>query len=53
MLYFLFLRCCAGVITFLVVLIVEVGFIVLAVYFHILSQDEEEIKAESDTTDKS
>ena len=52
MLYFLFLRCCAGVITFLVILIVEAGFIVLAVYFHILSQDEEEIKAESDTTDK-
>lgn len=52
MLYFLFLRCCAGVITFLVILIVEAGFIVLAVYFHILSEDEEEIKAESDTTDK-
>ena len=51
MLYFLFLRCCAGFITFLLILIVQAGFIVLAVYFYLLHDDEEEIQAESDTTD--
>ena len=51
MLYFLFLRCCAGFITFLIILIVEAGLVVLAVYFKILSEKEEEKVAESDTTD--
>ena len=51
MFYFLFLRCCAGFITFLLILIVQAGFIVLAVYFYFLHDDEEEIQAESDTTD--
>ena len=52
MFYFLFLRCCAGVITFLIILAVEAGFIVLAVYFHLLSKDEEQQEAEGDTTNK-
>jgi len=51
MFYFLFLRCCAGFITFLLILLVQAGFIVLAVYFYFLHDDEEEIQAESDTTD--
>ena len=51
MIYFLFLRCCAGFITFLLILLVQAGFIVLAVYFYFLHDDEEEIQAESDTTD--
>ena len=52
MFYFLFLRCCAGVITFLIILAVEAGFIVLAVYFHLLSKDEEQQETEGDTTNK-
>ena len=51
MFYFLFLRCCAGFITFLLIILVQAGFIVLAVYFYFLHDDEEEIQAESDTTD--
>ena len=51
MFYLLFLRCCAGFITFLIILFVEAGLVVLAVYFKLLSQKEEEIQAESDTTD--
>ena len=51
MLYFVFLRCCAGFITFMIILIVEAGLVVLAVYFYFLSKDEEEIAAEADTTD--
>ena len=51
MFYFLFLRCCAGFITFMIILLVEAGLIVLAVYFNILSKKEEEKEAESDTTD--
>ena len=51
MFYFLFLRCCAGFITFFLIMIVQAGLIVLAVYFKLLSQKEEEIEAESDTTD--
>ena len=51
MFYLLFLRCCAGFITFLIILFVEGGLVVLAVYFKLLSQKEEEIQAESDTTD--
>ena len=52
MFYLLFLRCCAGFITFLIILFVEAGLVVLAVYFKLLSQKEEEIQAESDTTDR-
>ena len=51
MFYFLFLRCCAGFITFFLILLVQAGLIVLAVYFYFLHDDEEEIQAESDTTD--
>ena len=51
MFYFLFLRCCAGFITFLIIMLVQAGLIVLAVYFNILSRKEEEKAAESDTTD--
>ena len=51
MFYFLFLRCCAGFITFMIILLVQAGLIVLAVYFNILSKKEEEKEAESDTTD--
>jgi choline transporter-like protein 2/4/5 len=51
MFYFLFLRCCAGFITFFLIMLVEAGLVVLAVYFKLLSQKEEEIAAESDTTD--
>ena len=51
MFYFLFLRCCAGFITFFLIMIVQAGLIVLAVYFKLLSKKEEEIEAESDTTD--
>ena len=36
MFYFLFLRCCAGFITFMLILIVEAGLVVLAVYFKFL-----------------
>ena len=35
MIYFVFLRCCAGFITFLIILIVQAGLIVLAVYRNI------------------
>ena len=51
MIYFVFLRCCAGFITFLIILIVQAGLIVLAVYFNLLSKKEEEKAADSDTTD--
>ena len=51
MFYFVFLRCCAGFITFLIILLVQAGLIVLAVYFNMLSKKEEEKEAESDTTD--
>ena len=51
MFYFVFLRCCAGFITFMIILLVQAGLIVLAVYFNILSKKEEEKEAESDTTD--
>ena len=51
MIYFIFLRCCAGFITFLLILIVQAGLIILAVYFNLLSKKEEEKEAESDTTD--
>ena len=50
MFYFLFLRCCAGFITFLLILIVEAGFVVLAVYFKFLANDEDQKDAEGDTT---
>ena len=52
MFYFLFLRCCAGFITFLCILLVEAGFVVLAVYFYFLADDEEQQEAEGDTTNK-
>ena len=51
MFYFVFLRCCAGFITFMIILLVQAGLIVLAVYFNMLSKKEEEKEAESDTTD--
>jgi len=50
MFYFLFLRCCAGFITFFLILIVEAGLVVLAVYFKLLANDEEQQEAEGDTT---
>jgi len=50
MFYFLFLRCCAGFITFFLILIVEAGLVVLAVYFKLLANDEEQKEAEGDTT---
>ena len=50
MFYFLFLRCCAGFITFMLILIVEAGLVVLAVYFKFLANDEEQKEAEGDTT---
>ena len=52
MFYFLFLRCCAGLITFLCILLVEAGFAVLAAYFYFLADDEEQQEAEGDTTNK-
>ena len=50
MFYFLFLRCCAGFITFLLILFVQAGLILLAVYFKFLANDEEQQEAEADTT---
>ena len=50
MFYFLFLRCCAGFITFLLILFVQAGLIVLAVYFKFLANDEEQQEAEGETT---
>ena len=50
MFYFLFLRCCAGFITFFLILMVEAGLVVLAVYFKLLANDEEQQEAEGDTT---
>ncbi len=50
MFYFLFLRCCAGFITFFLILIVEAGLVILAVYFKLLANDEEQQEAEGDTT---
>ena len=50
MFYFLFLRCCAGFITFLLILFVQGGLIVLAVYFKFLANDEEQQEAEGETT---
>ena len=50
MFYFLFLRCCAGFITFFLILIVEAGLVVLAVYFKLLANDEEQKDADGDTT---
>ena len=50
MFYFLFLRCCAGFITFLLILFVQAGLIVLAVYFKFLADDEEQQEAEGGTT---
>ena len=50
MFYFLFLRCCAGFITFFLILIVEAGLVILAVYFKLLANDEEQQDADGDTT---
>ena len=50
MFYFLFLRCCAGFITFFLILIVEAGLVVLAVYFKLLANDEEQQDTDADTT---
>ena len=41
MFYFLFLRWCAGFITFFLILFVEAGLVVLAIYFKFLANDEE------------
>ena len=50
MFYLLFLRCCAGFITFFLILIVEAGLVVLAVYFKMLANKEEQKDADGDTT---
>ena len=50
MFYLLFLRCCAGFITFFLILIVEVGLVVLALYFKMLANKEEQKDADGDTT---
>jgi hypothetical protein len=51
MLFVLFLRCCAGLITFLIILIIQLAFIALAVYFK-LTFDEERAR-EDETYDLS
>ena len=51
MFFFLFIRCCAGFITFLIILLVEAGLVVLAVYFKFLANSQEEKDTDSDTTD--
>ena len=47
MLFLVFLRCCAGFITFTLILIVQVGLILLAVYFKLTVND---VKEEDDST---
>ena len=51
MLFFLFIRCCAGFITFMIIILILGGLIVLAVYFKMLANSQEEQDAESSTTD--
>ena len=50
MFFFLFIRCCAGFITFLIILFVEAGLVVLAVYFKFLANDQEQKDTDADTT---
>ena len=47
MLFLVFLRCCAGFITFTLILIVQVGLILLAVYFKLTVND---VKEQDDST---